>query len=207
MRNRIRVRIIVKQAPTVHCLETTELENNMYGLGRHIKMDAGNSVLTSLDPNEVSTFHVRSIMLWKKEIPTSRLQRLIQHKVFTWLNLSNLCLSSNLKWKLKMQCDCSVSHRKDRMQTILAIQFLKKLTTEHAKSSSGDRCTSWGASTRSVHHLLHAILTEELSVQSAVRKRGRPSNASRSPNHHRSVGQSCCMRLDWMESSPSSWPL
>jgi hypothetical protein len=32
-----------------------------------------------------------------------------------------------------MQPDCSVSHRKHRMQTILAIQFLKKLTTEQCK--------------------------------------------------------------------------
>ena len=32
-----------------------------------------------------------------------------------------------------MQPDCSVSHRKDRMHTIIAIQFLKKLTTEQCK--------------------------------------------------------------------------
>ena len=57
------VQILVKKAPTVYCLETTELEKNMYGSGRLLQMDAGNSVLTPLDPNEVSTFHVRSIML------------------------------------------------------------------------------------------------------------------------------------------------
>jgi hypothetical protein len=47
------------------------------------------------------------------------------------------------------------------MQTILAIQFLKKLTTEQCKEFQ------W----KLVHHVLPAISTEALSVQSAVRKR------------------------------------
>jgi hypothetical protein len=53
----------VKKAPAVHCLETTELEKNMYVPGPILEMDAENSVLTSLDPNEVSTILVRPIML------------------------------------------------------------------------------------------------------------------------------------------------
>jgi hypothetical protein len=53
----------VKKAATVLRLETTELEKTIYGRGSLVKMDAGNLVLASLDPNKVSTFLVRSIMV------------------------------------------------------------------------------------------------------------------------------------------------
>ena len=48
--------IFVKMTEAVHRLEITELEKKMYNLLKEFEMEARNTVLISLDPNEVPKF-------------------------------------------------------------------------------------------------------------------------------------------------------